>query len=76
MTKETFYLDSNDKKNRLHGFWWLPSGEPKALVQLTHGMAEYIDRYDPFASFMAFKTVSFAVPPYTVLLFTELSTER
>ena len=53
MTKETFYLDSNDKKNRLHGFWWLPDSEPKALVQLTHGMAEYIDRYDPFASFLA-----------------------
>ena len=25
---------------------WLPEGEPKAVVQLVHGMAEHIDRYD------------------------------
>ena len=53
MKKETIYLDSTDKKNRLHGFWWLPDGEPKAVLQLTHGMAEYIDRYDPFAAYLA-----------------------
>ena len=25
---------------------WLPEGEPKAILQLVHGMAEHIDRYD------------------------------
>ncbi len=53
MKKETFFLDSNDKKNRLHGFFWLPDEEPRAVVQLTHGMSEYINRYDPFARFLA-----------------------
>lgn len=53
MKKETFFLNSSDGKNRLHGFFWLPEGDPRALVQITHGMAEYIDRYDPFASFLA-----------------------
>lgn len=31
---------------------WIPD-DPRAAVQLTHGMAEYIDRYDAFASFLA-----------------------
>ena len=25
---------------------WKPAGTPKAIVQIEHGMAEYIDRYD------------------------------
>ena len=28
---------------------WQPEGEPRAVVQLVHGMAEHIDRYDPVA---------------------------
>lgn len=28
-------------------------GEPRAVVQLMHGMAEHIDRYDDFAGFLA-----------------------
>ena len=31
---------------------WVPE-EPRAAVQLTHGMAEHIDRYDDFAQFLA-----------------------
>lgn len=31
---------------------WIPE-EPHAALQLTHGMAEHIDRYDEFASFLA-----------------------
>ena len=32
---------------------WLPEGEPKAVVQFVHGMAEHIDRYDAPASYLA-----------------------
>lgn len=53
MKKETFTLDSTDKKNRLNGFVWLPEGDPSAVLQITHGMAEYIDRYDQFAAYLA-----------------------
>ncbi|MGN1020940.1 MAG: alpha/beta fold hydrolase [Aristaeellaceae bacterium] len=28
---------------------WRPEGSPRAVVQLVHGMAEHIDRYDPVA---------------------------
>lgn len=31
---------------------WVPSGTPIAIVQIAHGMAEHISRYDEFASFL------------------------
>ena len=31
---------------------WIPE-EVRAAVQLTHGMAEHIDRYDAFARYLA-----------------------
>lgn len=32
---------------------WLPEGKPKAVIQLVHGMAEHIDRYDAPARALA-----------------------
>ena len=43
-----FYLDSCGG-GRLHCAIWTPEGEPKAVVQLIHGIAEHIGRYDEFA---------------------------
>ena len=40
-----FYLDSCGG-GRLHCAIWTPEGEPKAVVQLIHGIAELIGRYD------------------------------
>lgn len=34
---------------------WLPRGEIKAIVQISHGMNEYILRYDDFARFLSQK---------------------
>lgn len=31
---------------------WLPEGEIRAVVQLVHGISEYLDRYDDFARFL------------------------
>lgn len=28
---------------------WLPDDEPKAILQITHGMTEHIGRYESFA---------------------------
>ncbi len=38
-----------------HGVLWMPpAGQPvSAIVQITHGMSEYIERYDHFARFLA-----------------------
>lgn len=51
-SKFTFYIPSSDGKSRIHGVQWAPSGEVKALVQVTHGMIEHIGRYDAFAAWM------------------------
>ena len=49
-----FTINSTDKRSRLHVLKWLPdSGEVKAVLQLAHGIAEHVERYDEFACFMA-----------------------
>jgi len=53
MKKETLYLKSYDGITTLHGFLWLPEGNARGVVQLVHGMVEYIDRYHDFAVYLA-----------------------
>ena len=49
MDKQEMYIPSSVNGKRLHVVIWRPEGEPLAVLQLTHGMCEYIDRYDDFA---------------------------
>ena len=37
----------------IHGCRWEPVGNPRAVLQIVHGMAEHVQRYDDFAAFMA-----------------------
>lgn len=53
--KENFFMNSSDGKNDLHGMIFLPEGEPKAVVQIIHGMGQYIGKYEPFANFLTSK---------------------
>lgn len=46
-------FDSYDKKSRVHRVKWLPEKKHVAVLQLVHGMKEYILRYQEFALFMA-----------------------
>lgn len=39
---------SSDGVHQLYGRIYIPSGEPKGLFQVVHGMCEYIGRYDSF----------------------------
>lgn len=39
----------------INAYKWVPAGEIKAVVQISHGMNEYITRYDEFASFLSHK---------------------
>lgn len=50
--EEIFYV-SNDGKTQIHACIWLPQTQPKGVVQIIHGMAEYAARYAPFARFLA-----------------------
>lgn len=52
MKKYTEKIASKDSKNSLNTVIWETEKEPVGVLQIVHGMAEYIDRYDNFAKFM------------------------
>ena len=52
--KETFIPSSNGK-DKLHVIVWEPQGEVRAILQISHGMIELIDRYGEFARYLAAK---------------------
>lgn len=49
--RSDFWFDSHGA-GRLHGCRWMPEGEPKAVLQIVHGIGEYVERYDQFASYL------------------------
>jgi len=50
----TFRFPSCDGQHQIFARQWLPqSGEPKAIIQIVHGVSEYIDRYAPAARLLA-----------------------
>ncbi len=51
--KESFRFPSRDGRTSLHGISWVPEGEIRGLVQICHGLNNYIGRYDAFARFLA-----------------------
>ncbi|MBQ8947540.1 MAG: lysophospholipase [Lachnospiraceae bacterium] len=55
MNKVEFTYDSRDGKSVIHAVKWIPDGEPRAIFQIIHGMAEYIDRYSDFAEYLCEK---------------------
>lgn len=52
---QTFDLSypSSDGVHTVHAREWVPEGSPRGVVQLVHGVAEHIGRYDPVARFLA-----------------------
>ena len=54
MIKEEFYYDSRDGKSKLHAVRYMPDTDTdiRCVVQIVHGMAEYIERYEEFAEFL------------------------
>ena len=48
-----FTLPSTAPGRTLHAFRCVPDGEIKGVVQISHGMVEYIDRYKPLAEYLA-----------------------
>lgn len=52
-TFKDFYFNSSTGKNKIHARMCVPDTEPRAIVQIIHGIAEYIGRYDEFMSFLA-----------------------
>lgn len=50
--KDEFYFPSKDGNTEIHTIEWKPEGEVKAVLQLSHRMVEYVNRYDEFARFL------------------------
>ena len=51
--KQNFYFKSSNKTDRIHGECWIPENKKvRAVVQIAHGMVEFVDRYDDFARFL------------------------
>ena len=48
-----FTLPSSAPGRMLHAFRCVPEGEVRAVLQLSHGMVEFIDRYKPLAEYLA-----------------------
>ena len=45
-TKETIRFLSADGKTQVAGYYYAPE-TPKAIIQISHGMCEYVERYEP-----------------------------
>ena len=52
-----FTLPSSAPGRMLHAFRCVPEGEVRAIVQLSHGMVEFIDRYKPLAEYLAVRGI-------------------
>ncbi|MBO5302741.1 MAG: alpha/beta fold hydrolase [Lachnospiraceae bacterium] len=53
MLKENFTFLSKDGKTQIHAVKWMPdTKEWSVVLQITHGMQEYIERYAEFAEFL------------------------
>ena len=50
--KNEFFYPSADGRTQIHGIEWIPEGKVKGVLQMCHGMAEYIERYHDFAEFL------------------------
>ena len=58
MPASTFRYSSSDGA-QITAYRWVPAGEPRAVIQLTHGMGEHAQRYDYVAR--ALNDAGFAV---------------
>lgn len=50
--KQDFYFPSADGLTNIHVSEWIPDGEVRAVLQISHGMVEYIGRYGRFAEYL------------------------
>ena len=48
-----FTFTSCNGKTAINAREWLPESEPRAIIQIAHGVAEHILRYNEFAGFLA-----------------------
>ncbi len=52
MTKKELFYKSADGATQIHAIRREPADKPKAILQIIHGMVEFIDRYNDFAEYL------------------------
>ena len=52
MVRDEFTFPSADGKTRIHAVEWRPEGPVRAVLQISHGVSEYILRYEPLAEYL------------------------
>ncbi|HIZ73709.1 MAG TPA: lysophospholipase [Candidatus Mediterraneibacter stercoravium] len=50
--RDEFYFPSKDGNTEIHTIEWKPEGKVRAVLQISHGMVEYVRRYDEFAKYL------------------------
>ena len=55
MHKKEIYYRSHDGISRIHAYVWIPDENTplRGVIQIVHGMVEYIGRYDRFARYLS-----------------------
>lgn len=57
MKKEELSFNSFNGKTLIRAMRYIPEGEVKAILQIAHGMVEFIDRYESFADYLCSKGI-------------------
>ena len=57
MKKEEFNFKLNDGITDIRAVRYIPENEIKAILQISHGMVEFIDRYENFAEYLCDKGI-------------------
>lgn len=53
LVRRDIWFDSSDSRNKVAGYVYTnPYTQPFCVLQISHGMCEYMDRYEPFAAFL------------------------
>lgn len=55
--KEEFTFDSRDGQSKIHAVRWIPEGKVVCILQIVHGMAEYIERYEALVQYLSEKGI-------------------
>lgn len=58
MKKQSVTFASSNGKDPICGYWYEPEGPVRAVLQISHGMCEYIERYEPFIEYMTERGVA------------------
>ena len=60
MVRREFTFPSADGKTPIHAVEWVPDGPVRAVVQISHGVAEHILRYEALASWLTERGIAAA----------------